>query len=497
MMMMARYAAKNCWGFRHLTDFFIPHRLTPQSSDLLSQSMIQAKESTGSLEIEDVLAAMPTDEAARRLAIIGPPGSGKTALLKYLQQIYREHRHQQLHSGMPNLMPTILCLPDIRSMILADRPPSLLSLMAWGEPPETRQRLEHHLQQGDYLVMVDGLDEIDGGSSDDGNSNDGNCGQSDRSRIVYWLDRQMQIYPNTPFIVTSREIADRLTPLPQVRMVLELQPFNDRQIQQFLQHWYRLNYASREIDSPNQTDLTVQLLAEIKSNRSIAEMATNPLLLKAIALIYEDRGKIPTRRVELYETLSDILLTDKSANPADRDRNLPILKSQLQKLALGLMKQKASQFTADSLSQIFPAENLQLFPNLDRFGGLVVEVRAGVYEFAHQSWQAYLAAVEINDSEQAGLLVENIQNHWWHETIKFYTAIAENTQVIHAALSAATTLNLAYDCLQNYFIKVPSSLLSAFNQKLAAGLEADNPIIFQSAAKVRLKQRCQKLLDSE
>ncbi len=487
MVLMATSSTKNCRGFRdrHLTDFFVPQRLAPESSDLLSQSMIQAKESTGSLEIGDVLAAMPTDPAARCIAVIGSPGSGKTSLLEYLQRIYAENRHKQIHSGMPNLIPMGLCVRDIRSMITGDRPPSLGELIAPGEPPGKRQRFESHLKSGDYLVMLDGLNEVDS--------------STDRQRIVDWIDHQMQTYLNTPFIVTSRSGAYHLTPLQQVTMVLELQPFNDRQIQQFLQHWYQLNNAnlSEEMKTLNQTAnyRTAQLLAEIKSVRAVANMASNPLLLKAIAQVYDNRGKIPTRRVELYGSLCDVQLTDKSPTISNHHQILPAKKSVLQKLALSLMEQKTSQFTGDTWSQLL-RENVELFANPNNFGGLLVETKPEVYEFAHQSFQEYLAAVEIKHSQQEALLIENLQNHWWHETIKFYTEITGNTGVIQAALSEATTLNLAYDCLQNN-LNVPSALQEEFNQKLAAGLEADQPIIFQSAAKVLLKQRCQKLLNSE
>ena len=83
---MRHFFPRNYQGFRYHPsgDFFVPQRLTPESGDLLSESMIQAKESTKSLEIWDVLGAMPTDSSARCIAVIviGSPGSGKNHFVR-------------------------------------------------------------------------------------------------------------------------------------------------------------------------------------------------------------------------------------------------------------------------------------------------------------------------------------------------------------------------------------------------------------------------------
>jgi NACHT domain len=495
----ATVAPKNCRGFRHQrsADFFIPQGLTPDSSNLLSQSIIQAKESTGSLEIWDVLAAMVTDPSSRRIALIGSPGSGKTSLLEYIQRSYAENRHKQHHSGVPHLIPVRLCLPDIQPMIAQNSRLSLLELIAPGETPE-KQQWSWLLDRGECLVMLDGLDEVDS-SNDPGDSLEERSAlrnrTSARDQISHWIEQQMQAYPNTPFAIAATPSAYHLKPLAGVGMVLELQPFSDQQIQQFLHHWYQVSdrYSSSQFaPEMNIENKSKRLLAEIKSVRSVANMATNPLLLTAIAQVY-DLGQIPTRRVELYQALCDVLL-----NPIGKNEESFIAKKTfLQKLGLGLMQQKTNQFTSNSLGTLL-GEQVAALPELESFGGLLVEIKPGVYKFSHKSFQEYLAAVQIKDSQQEELLVKNIQNLWWHETIKFYTAMSDNylTDVIEAALSASNTLNLAYDCLQDNY-NVPLPLQKIFNLKLDSALESTTPSIFKSAAKVRLKQRCQNLLHSQ
>lgn len=485
----ATVVPQNYRGFWHhqSADLFIPQRLAPDSTDLLSQSIIQARESTGSLDIWDVLAAMPTDPSARRMALIGSPGSGKTTLLEHLQRSYAENRHRQIHSGAPHLIPLGFCLPDIQPMITQDPTLSLVELIAPGESQEKQQRFQGYLDRGEFLVMFDGLDEIDGG--DDLS----NC-TSDRAKINHWIEQQMQIYPRTPFIITATSHAYHLRPLANVELVLELQPFNDQQIEDFLHSWYQVcdrYFFSQKTPAINSDHQSKRLLGEIKSVRAVANMATNPLLLTAIALVYA-LGKVPARRVELYQSLCDVLLTTTSP----RHQSLQAKKTFLQKLALGLMKQKTSQFNRNSLSELLG--EVASFPEVENLGGLLVEIQPGVYKFAHRSFQEYFAAAEIKASQQEELLIKNIQNLWWHETIKFYAAMSENslTNLLEAALLEPRTLHLAYDCLQDNY-NVPLPLQKIFNLKLSSALESASPMIFKSAAKVRLKQRCQKLLASQ
>jgi energy-coupling factor transporter ATP-binding protein EcfA2 len=491
------FLAKNAGGFcQHLpAKFFIPQRLTPDSGDLLSESMIQAKESTGSLEIWDVLAAMSTAPEARCIAVIGRPGSGKTTLLEYLHQIYEGNYHKQIHSGVPNLIPLRFCLRDIQQMIQSDRSPSLLELITPEASPQQRKKFETHFQRGQYLVMFDGLDQVNSWETHNNNT-------SKKLQVIRWIDRQMQTYAATPFIITSRPRAYELNPLQNVGIVLELQPLNDRQIQQFLQTWYQLNLRqtrsnfSRSIETDEQVpvDRIAQLLTQIKSVRSVGEMATNPLLLKAIALVYDTQGQIPSRRVKLYQALCDVLLTDKSlSSSVNQSQILSAKKDFLQKLALGLMQQKASQFTGNKLRKLL-GDNVELFAKIENFGGLLQEIKPGVYEFTHLSFQEYFAGVAIKESQQEELLIKNIQDPWWHETIKFYTAISETNTVIQAALSDPATLNLADACLREN-LTIPGNLKAEFQLTLATALDSSNPMIVQSAAKIRLKQRCQELLN--
>ena len=57
-----------------------------------------------------------------------------------------------------------------------------------------------------------------------------------------------------------------------------------------------------------------------------------------------------------------------------------------------------------------------------------------ISEFAHLSFQGYLAAAEIRDKKQEHLLLENWQASWWKETILLYCAQVNPSKLIYDLL---------------------------------------------------------------
>ncbi len=94
------------------------------------------------------------------------------------------------------------------------------------------------------------------------------------------------------------------------------------------------------------------------------------------------------------------------------------------------------------------------------------------YEFAHLSFQGYLAAAEIKAQKQENLLLENWQASWWKETILLYCAQVNPSNLIRAFLNVGNqeAINLAYDCLKESPCQVSPDKIAEL-QQLESGVQ--------------------------
>ncbi|RCJ18535.1 hypothetical protein A6S26_28690 [Nostoc sp. ATCC 43529] len=123
-----------------------------------------------------------------------------------------------------------------------------------------------------------------------------------------------------------------------------------------------------------------------------------------------------------------------------------------------------------------------------------------IYEFAHKTFQEYLAAVEIEKTKQETILVEALADDkkfaWWRETIRFYVAQTDATHLIQAALNHATipVLTLVYQCWQGKEAQqIDRVIQDQLKAKLEQGLESDKLDEFTLAAEVKLAYRLSQL----
>jgi predicted NACHT family NTPase len=448
---------------------FVPLKISQkgltQISPNLIQSLAEPANASGQREIGAFLALMGHDSAFRRLAILGAPGSGKTTLLRYLTLTYAHRQQRQLHSKAPNLIPVLIYLRDVRQDIMQSPGLDLAGLITtWMERLQSIDPLKppsgwvaKQLREKRFLVLLDGLDEV--------------ADAQERQRVSQWVDRQMHEYPEVCFILTSRPFGYQSAQLQEDVTVLEVQPFTLKQMQQFIRNWY----VETEVKSQeDKADLGVRqeakqqaddLIERIRNSSPLVAMAVNPLLLTMIATVHRRGSALPGKRVELYKEICQVLLEKRQLA-----KRLPDLLSATQKqsvlqvLALDLMKQKIRSFNPTeamallqnrlenfSLKAVNPMEFLK---QIQEISGLLIEKEEGIYEFAHLSFQEYLAATELKETQQENYLIEALRHpeqlSWWAETIRLYAAQSDATDLIRAALENCSVgaLTLAYDCLE-------------------------------------------------
>ncbi len=478
-----------------LDKVLVPLRVLPEAPERISPVIISQNIEAPGLTIWDFLAASRNHSGYRSIAIIGAPGSGKTTLLQSITLNYAKKTQHRQHRKAPTLIPLLIYLRDVKEVIVAQQP-TLGALIQQQDyiyqlkPP--LNWFENKLRYSTCLVMLDGLDEV---------------ADIERQQVSRWISQQIRNYPKAFFILTSRPFGYISAPVEEIRTILEVLPFNLNQMEQFIHNWYLQSEIMRRlgrddpgvrVEAQRQAD---DLIQRIRESPPLAAMAVNPLLLTMIATVHSYRGALPGNRVEFYAEICDVLLGRRwEAKGIPEVLSSNQKKVVLQRLALELMKSATREFTLELGSTLIHNDLARVagsrikprafLADICNRSGLLVEREKGIYEFAHVSFQEYLASVQIKETNQEALLIENINNYWWHETIRLYVAQSDATNLIQAALANPTisSLTLALDCLEEG-LRIDPEVRQQLYEQLEDRLNSSEPEVFKIAAEVRLARR--------
>lgn len=351
------------------------------------------------------------EEIANRLQkfiVLGKPGAGKTTFLRYLalamlnQQSLIEKRR----------LPIFVTLRDWadRQISLSEYIANQFDICGFEQAGLFVERL---LQQGNCLVLFDGLDEV----SQEIRLDD----------ILRELRDFTDKYSDNQFVMSCRIAAynhwfERFTDV-------EMADFNDAQIETFVKNWFS-----------GEPKTAKECLERLKGSAQLKELATVPLLLTLLCITYGEINDFPANRAELYREAIDALLrkwdSSRRIRRDDPYKQLSLKRKEdmFARIAFGTFTENKYFIRERDLTKMienfianlpgFEADKLEVdsrlvLQSIEAHHGIFVERAKGIYSFAHLTFQEYFTAKYIVDNASNGslekLVAEHLYDHKWEE----------------------------------------------------------------------------------
>lgn len=380
-----------------------------------------------------------------RVALLAPPGGGKSTLLKRLAMAYAvPDRRRKLDDQLPDRrwFPVLLRCRELKAR--ADQPfhEFFTALAERAEMKELQPAflalIDTARAAGSLLLLIDGLDEI----SDEG----------PRSAFVRQLHTYLELHPTVSLVVTSREAGFRVvaSTVASLCQAYRLAEFSDEEIEHLTVAWHREVVG----DKTTVIEQAKRLAASICENDRVQRLAQNPLLLTTLLLVRRWVGELPRQRSVLYQKAIEVLLMSwnrEAHEVLETSEALP----QLGFLAFTMMKEGIEQVSEQRLRAILNEARQQMeeFLAYARIGiedfirrvehrsSLLVQsghtLEDGrlwpLYEFRHLTFQEYLAAHAVAEGHYPGhqegdtvlrVLRPHIGDGRWREIIPLAAVLA-------------------------------------------------------------------------
>lgn len=277
--------------------------------------------------------------------------------------------------------------------------------------------LQRHLQQQGGLVMLDGLDEVPEA-------------ERRREQVKDAVADFVSAFHRCRFLVTSRTYAYqkqdwKLSGFSEAI----LSPFGKGQIHRFVDRWYDHIAVIRSMNPEDAKGRAQRLKTALDHSPRLSELASRPLLLTLMASLHAWRGgSLPEKREQLYADAVDLLLDhwerpkvvcDASGKALLQQQSLAewlkvdrsAVRSLLNRLAYEAHRDQPDLLSTADIAQTKLVDGLVNLSNnpdvkpkriieyISHRAGLLMPRGEGVYTFPHRTFQEYLAACHLTDTD--------------------------------------------------------------------------------------------------
>lgn len=462
-------------------EVYIPQRLAPQHSgtepharqeEVLQRILAGSPTVEDAVRLEEEYARLASDhwkpaikldpsdssitaffEQVRHGVVLGEPGVGKSSLARYLTRTIA--RRMKTTSDGPawseGLIPITVRAADFADE-LSRQPEETLAefisqLMMRIGGDVLREAVSDALAQGFAIIIIEGIDEAPE--------------YADRVRVVKGVDKCIREFAANRFVITSR-------PSGYIRLAgaiahFKLLRFSFEEIRRYIIAWHFALERQRNEDSPDfgrAQQNASDSYAEIGKNQRLLEFSTNPLLLTLIILLQQQGIALPTRRVQLYKLVVEVLMEvwnywRAEGNVRNKSANGGLSTSQLVQVwaciaewahrtrpngvlhQAVLMREISKVIGEKGLPAESSRDSIQAYLNAASTRAGILEERApGLFAFWHPTFEEYLAGVELVTPVSSALprLLPLRNDPRWREVILL--AVAQIGTIEHDEESA-------------------------------------------------------------
>ncbi len=423
----------------------VPAHTAPLDAVFIEPKLLAPSQPSPSITESELAPAVPQELPLRRilgghpqLAILGEPGTGKTALLAYIAlscarntmeteeetetMLGADRRRLPLYAPLPamNWDAPDEAAPEREEEAPADNHKDAntkddaveklldAAVSAVGGKSKLTSVLRQYLEAGRAIVLADGWDELP---------------PQQRQQAAVWLTELNAALPGNLWLVGAGTRG--YAPLIEANFIpLTLAPWNVMQVEEFARRWV-------EAYVPEDGEAVVSAHKLITELQSAARTANSPLELALRAFVYLAAQETPDSRARLFDRALELLLWQEQADAWISEA----CKMTLGQLAIQLQQEERTTCQREEIEAAIetalpPAEELptnapaRVFRALTGERGLLHLAVADRYTFVHPLWQAYLAAQQLIAVAPA-TLVERLDNPHWRETLRFYAELGD------------------------------------------------------------------------
>ncbi|CAF1097185.1 unnamed protein product [Rotaria sordida] len=392
----------------------------------------------------------------RWIIILGDPGSGKTSFVRWLvhnlAQILLLNGQNSTDYG-PLRIPILICIGEFAEILKEQ--PSLTLFDYIGKHKWMNKlivddslissndiscALQDYIQQGQALIILDGLNEIH--TSDQ-------C-----SKIINLIENFVDTYIQTPtnvsafdnvclskllddpsrlggnqLIVTSRIGSYHAAPLAGQFAHYTIRPMDKKHIKDFINYWFfRVhqwiidNLGLSVVNQAENHSQALQKELETTKNINLLEMASNSCLLSSICIIYfsqVDGSLLPIQRVLQYESIVKSILNvcHSKISTIDQSQMIQILtdiayciyknptsnfinNEQIKEICIQKIKTSTSKtsVTTDDING-FERQVSEMAQIIHDDIGILVWRDESFYGFLHQAFQEYFTCLKLIETD--------------------------------------------------------------------------------------------------